>query len=218
MVRRLRPGRRRRDDAGTARRGGERGAAAAAARCRSRRRDLRRSEREPADAVPGPRRPDDGGAAGGGAGEAGQAAQGARAGRHTRLRALVDSARRRDGRGARQQDEGVDDDRHLQRERHHRGKPQAVRRRVARQHDRLFPRRAGGPGRNLCVPRGVALLREKRERACRRPRGDRLCITRAAAAAAAPRRLRPPQPEPRPQAAPVADVAAAPPVSSPVRS
>ena len=207
---------RRRDHAGTARRGVERGAAAAAARRRPGRRDLRRAEREPADAVSGPCRQDDGRTAGRGAGQAGQAAQGARAGGHARVRALVDSARRRDGRGARQQDEGVDDDRHLQRERHHRGESQAVRRRVPRQHDRLFPRRAGGQGRNRRAPRGVALVREKRKRARGRPRGDRSYHTSCSGGrGAAP--ARPPQAGAAP-AGPVVDVAAAPRVSSPVKS
>ena len=52
--------------------------------------------------------------------------------------------------------------------------PEAVRRRLPRQHHRLLPRRADGQGRDGGAPQGVARLRPQRQRACRHPCRDRL--------------------------------------------
>ena len=94
------------------------------------------------------------------------AAQGARPRPGRGLRPLVDPARGAHDRRDRQEDRRVDDDDHLQRGRHQRRQPEAVRRHLPGEHHRGVPRRSGTP---------------------RRPRRDaRRCSTSSAAARGSP--------------------------------
>ncbi len=115
----------------------------------------------------------DGGTPGHSARQTEAAAQGAGPRQGRRVRALIDSHRRPDHRGARQEDRRVDHDDHLQLGRHQRGEPQAVRRDLPGEHDGRVSRRSQRCGRDSGPPEGAPRLRARRERPRGHPRGDR---------------------------------------------
>ena len=90
--------------------------------------------------VPGRRDQNDGGAARNRAGQAGKGTQDPRVRERARLRAWVDSSRRENDRGTREEDGRVDDHGYIRPCRHQYQEPRAVRCALPLEHDRVLPR------------------------------------------------------------------------------